>query len=243
MPFLPVVTLSAVPRDNSSYTLTDATPTGGSNGYGASNAPANQAAITSLFGMVQPYGELPINAVGFTGTLATTLTFQMAVQDGVNTFMALYGLAKTFTDWHTSIDGTQIITNDPNIVNLLDSVGYISTDGISFPVAIISIIGNTINLAGTVPPNLSGTQLYVYYSAAVQALTINNGESLCVNGISLMPIEADSCDNANAIIHNILLKLAAEIAFNCGNISKAHEAARLLGGGTASIVNLCPTCK
>lgn len=241
MSFKPVVTLTTVPRDNSSFTLTDATPTNGTDGYGSSNAPANAAAITSLFGMVQPYGELPTNASGVVGTVGTTMQFALALMDGLNAFTALYGLAKTFTDFTVSADGTQINTSDPALAAKLDGVGYIQLSNTLFPVAISGISGGTISLSGTLTPNAFGTVLYVYYAATVQGMTLNNGEALCVNGISLIPIEADHCDNAMAIFHNISLKLAAEIAFNCGNLSKAHEAARLLGG-TISIPQNCLNC-
>lgn len=229
MSFKPVVTLTTVPRDNSSYTLTDATPTGAT-GYGDTNAPANQAAITSLFGYVQPYGELPTNASGVSGSVASGMTFSSPLQDGLNNFTALYGVAKTFTNYTVSADGMSINTTDGNLANLLDSATHIQLGTNIFPVAIANFGSGVITLSGKVTPNATGTVLYVYYAATVQGMTLNNGEGLCINGISLMPIEADSCDNAMKIFRNIALKLGAEIAFNCGNLAKAHEAARMLGG-------------
>lgn len=244
MSFAPVVTLTKVPRDNSSYTLTDATPTGGASGYGSTNAPANAAAITSLFGMVQPYGELPANATGVIGAVGDVagFTFSVPLLDGLNSFYALYGLSKTLTDWTSSPDGTKIISNDPALAAKMDGVNYISLDGNNFPIPIVSVVGTVITLSGSVTPGLTGTTLYIYYSTYIQAMTLNNGEALCVNGISLMPIEADACDNGMKIFHNIALKLAAEIAFNCGNLSKAHEAARLLSGSVPGVTQNCETC-
>lgn len=244
MSFKPVVTLTQVARDNSSYTLTDATPTNGTDGYGSSNAPANAAAVTSLYGMVQPYADLPVNATGVVGNLSTVGGFKFAASifDGVNTFSALYGLQRTFTDFVISADGTKITSNDPSLTAKLDGVSYLNIDGTVYPVAIASIVGNLITLSGTLTPNASGTTLYVYFKASVMAMTLNNGEALCVNGISLLPVDATACDDATSIFHNIMLKLGAEIAFGCGLFAKAHEAARLLGGGISNTPPNCTTC-
>jgi hypothetical protein len=244
MGFQPVVTLTAVPRDNSSYTLTDATPTGGTNGWGSGgNAPANSAAITSLFGAVQPYGGSPIPTSAITGTVATTMQFGIQVQDGVNNYYAYYGLLLTPSVAYTvSADGLTITCADPNLAVELVGITAISLDGVTYPSIIASVSGSTITLLSPVAAGTTGANFYIYWQAYVQALTINNGEALIVNGISLIPVEADHCENAMAILDNILLKIGAEIAFNCGFISKAHQAALLLSGNKPLVNNTCSTC-
>lgn len=244
MNFQPVVTLTAVPRDNSSYTLTDATPTGGTTGWGSGgNAPSSPAAITSLFGAVQPYGGAPIPTSAITGSVSTTMQFGIQVQDGVNNYYAYYGLVLIPSVGYTvSADGLTITCADPSLAAELAGISAISLDGVTYPSLIASVSGNIITLLSPVAAGASGTQFYIYWQAYVQALTINNGEALIVNGISLLPVEADHCNQAMAILDNILLKLSAEIAFNCGFISKAHEAALLLSGNKPLVNNTCANC-
>ncbi len=243
MSFQPVVTLTNVPRDNSAFTLTDATPTGGTSGYGSTNAPADATTVTSLFGQVQPYGGSPSNAGTITGSVSTTMTFSGKIADGVNNYIAYYGLSQLFSSGYTvSSDGMSITLTDPNTANLLDGVKAISLDGIAFPAMIASLVNGVITLITPVTAGATGASFFKYYIGVIQALTLNNGESICVNGISLLPLEVDACTNADMIFNNITLKLSAEIAFNCGNISKAHEAAILLSGGKPVTTSNCPTC-
>lgn len=243
MSFQPVVTLTKVPRDNSSFTLTDATPTDNISGWGSPNAPTGPASITSLFSQIQPYGGTPTNNTGVTGGVSSAMVFSSTIQDGVNNYIVFYGLIANLVQYSVSADGLTITSTDPNFPNVISGVKAISIDGLSFPILVLSIQGNSITLATAITPLLIGVTFYIYWITSVQALTINNGESLIVNGISLIPIEANPNDNALSILDNILLKLSAEIAFNCGNISKAHEAAQLLSGNKPLVTNTCTTCQ
>lgn len=240
MSFQPVVTLTTVPRDNSGFTLTDATPTDMVSGYGSSNAPANVAAIAKVWVLITPYGETPVQAP--IGSVPTSpMIFSQAIVDGVNTYTAIYLFQRTLS-YTTSADGLTITVVAGGLIALLANVKYIALGTANFPVAVLNITDTTITLAAPVTSSTSGTTLESGYTAVIQALTMNNGESLIVNGISLLPIEADSCDNAMAIFHNLMLKIGAEVAFNCGLISRAHEAARLLGGGQPNVIPNCANC-
>lgn len=245
MSFQPLITLTSVPRDNSSFTVADATPTDNVSGWGSPNAPSGPSAITSLFAQIQPYGGTPLNATTSTGTVATSMSFAAQIADGVNDYLVYYGLAQTFSGGFTvSADGLSISTSDANLANYMSGVKAISLDGTTFPVMVASVQAGTINLITPLTQGFSGVSLFKYYVADIQALTINNGEAICVNGISLLPIEADSSSNALSIFNNLMLKLSAEIAYNCGNISKAHEAAQLLSGlKPLTVANTCPTCQ
>lgn len=243
MSFKPVITLTRIPRDNSSFTVTDATPTDNVSGWGSPNAPSDPTAITSLFGQVQGYGETPVVAIGATGSASTTMTFSITIIDGVNTYQVLYGLLQQLTDFVVSADGLTIGSGDPNWANFMDSISALSLDGVTQPVYIVSKTNNSATLATPLTANATGLSLYKYYTASIQALTVNTGEALIVNGISLLPLNVDSCESNQAILDNILLKIGAEIAFNCGNISRAHEAARLLSGGKMISSNSnCTNC-
>lgn len=242
MSFQPVVTLTKVPRDSKSFVLTDATPTGGTSGWGSPNAPASPAAITSLYGSVQGYGEEPVNATGSSGSVATTMTFVVSVIDGVNNFYAYYGLQDTLTNYLVSADGLTITSTDPNLSVILDNVKAISLDGNTAPSLILSISNGVITLASPLTANATGTTIFKYWQAVVRGLVVNNGDAIVANAISLMPIEVDSCENGMKILTHILLRLSAEIAFGCGNISKAHEAARLLSGTAPKVDTNCKTC-
>lgn len=240
MSFKPVVTLTAVPRNNTSFTLVDATPFDTPDGWGSPNAPTGPDAITSLFGQWQPYGDVPVNAEGVAGTVVTPMTFSAQVIDGVNNFIAFYGLQDILSDYTVSSDGLTLTSNDGNFQDFIDGVGAVSLNGTTFPVLIVTKTANSITLATPLPANSIGTSLYKYYIATTQALVLNNGEGICVNQISQLPLDVSKCQDANSILLNILLKLSAEIAFNCGNISKAHEAANLLSGTNTS--KNCDTC-
>lgn len=230
MSFQPLVTLTRVPRDSKSFVLTDATPTDNVSGWGSPNAPADPSSITSLFGAVQGYGEEPVNTTGHSGTVATAMTFVGSVIDGVNNFIAYYGVIDILTDYIISSDGLTLTSADPNLATILDNVKAISLDGNGTPSPIISIAGGVVTLAQVLPANATGTTIFKYWQATVRGLVVNNGDAIVVNGISVMPIEANPCENGQAILTNILLRISAEVAFGCGNISKAHEAARLLSG-------------
>lgn len=242
MSFTPLITLTNVPRDNSSFTVTDATPTDNVSGWGSPNAPSGPTDITSLFGAVQSYGGTPSPAGGSSGAVSTSMNFPIQVNDGVNNFITYYGLSVTVLPFTISADGLTLTTADPNLLNLFDGVKAISLDGITYPVLISSIQAGSIKLVTPVTANATGVILYKYYIASIQALTINNGEAICVNGISLLPLEADTCVNAGYIFNNLMLKLSAEIAFNCGNISKAHEAALILSGSKPVTTSNCSNC-
>lgn len=246
MSFQPVVTLTAIPRDNSAFTITDATPTGGTTGWGCTPyAPQVPASITSLFAQWNGYGENAIWANGVTGAVTPgPMTFSAALLDGVNTYTIYYGMEITLTQFVVSADGLSFTSTDPNLLNFFAGVGAISLDGVALPVAVLGISGITVTLGTALPvTNFTGTTMFVYWLAIVQALTINNGEAICVNGISVMPVEADPNPNVLAILQNICLKLSAEIAFGCGQISKAHAAARLLSGfQPGGVTNTCKSC-
>lgn len=242
MSFQPIVTLTKMPRDNSSFTVTDATPTDNISGWGSPNAPTGPASITSLFAQVQPYGGIPVNAMGVTGAVTSTMTFAQSIADGVNSFIIFYGLVANLNNFSVSTDGFTISSTDPNFFNVLSGVKAISLDGVSFPIMVTGIQAGSLTLATAVTPSISGITFNIYWLGTAQALTINNGEGLIVNGISLIPVEANSNDNSLYILDNILLKLGAEIAFNCGNLSKAHEAAQLLSGNKPPVTNNCTTC-
>lgn len=242
MSFQPLITLTSVARDNNSFVTTDATVANNISGWGSPNAPSGPMDITSLFSQVQAYGGLPVNSSISAGSVSTTMTFQNTIRDGVNTYVVYYGLVVTLTNLTISTDRMTLLSTDSNLLNLFDGVKAVSLDGVNFPVLVSSVQAGSITLVSPIPGTLSSTTIFKYFIATVQALTINNGEGICVNGISLLPIEANSCDNAMPIFNNLMLKLAAEIAFNCGNLSKAHEAANLLSGNKPPVTNNCTSC-
>jgi len=243
MSFKPLVSLTQVPRNNASFTLTDATPTDNVSGWGSPNAPASPSAIISLFGQVQQYGDIPVNATGVVGLPTDPMIFTASVQDGVNNFIALYGLQDSLSDFTISNDGLTLTSTDGNFSNFFDGVGAISLDGTTFPVLILGQSSNSLTLASPLPANTTGTALYKYWIATTQALVLNNGEGHIINQISQLPLDVTKCVDGNTILLNILLKLAAEISINCGNISKAHEAALLLGGNKPPTANSnCASC-
>jgi hypothetical protein len=243
MSFTPIINVTSIPRDASGFVFTDITgdyPTNPT-GFGAANAPANRAAITVVWGEAQLLGAEPIHAGNVSGSLDTAITVQLNIVDGVQWLRAYYGRPRTIT-FTVSEDRKTLSTSDPDLVDIMDSVGAVGKAIGDFPVRVSSVTSTTVILEEALPgADLAYLTLYTYYIAQTRKLVLNCGESLIANSIARMPSYRTDCKNGMEILDKILLKLGAEYAFFCGNYSEAHTSAQMICGTNYSSSN-CISC-
>ena len=243
MSFQPIIAITKIPRSSTAWYFQDITgnyPTN-TTGFGASNAPANQAAITSLFGGIIPYAGTFSLATAVNGNIATEAEFVQTIPDGVNQMIVWYGLSKT-KSWTLSGDRLTLTASGGGLTNILDSVDSLS-DGTSAPIAVVSKTDTTVTLAAAWPGVVTtGTSFYVYYKATLTILTINTGYGKIVNEIAGLPYRADNYVKAMEALNDTFLYQSARYEFSNGNFSRAHEAALLLSYKIPPYTNNCQTC-
>jgi hypothetical protein len=247
MSFQPVIALVEIPRTNDSFEVIDDTDDSPAyaQGWGAANAPANLAAITSIYSQLQPYGEDVVQIVP-TGNLTDGLESAVDIRDGVNTLGVYYG--KSLTVSVTAIsDDRKTLTLNSSIVDhlaVLANVYAIDVDGTNFPVRIRSLSATTLELYEALPDTaVVYSTLYVYWLATYMTLVLNQAEGRIAKLIAAVPIKAKTCEAADEAAHAVHLKLAAEAAFANGDYAKAHEAARLITSDLTYPTSNCATCE
>lgn len=250
MSFQPTISVTAVPRDSTSFTFLDTTGTypAAPNGYGSTNAPANQSAITIVWASVTPYGEGNINAASMTGDLADGEVAAAPVPDGVNMMNAFFGILQAITG-NVSVSSSRLTltTTDGGIAAKLDGVSMLGIDT-TFPVPILSVTTvsgtTTITLAAPMPGSASTyANLYTYWTASQRVLVMNCAQCKIVNQIAELPLDANRDYDSNGILNLVMMKINAYTSFDCGNYSKAHEAARLICNSQPIIPSNCPSCQ
>jgi len=244
MSFLPIIQLVKVPRDSKSFFFQDATqnyPTS-STGWGAPNAPADASAITNIWGENQPYGEEPVRATDVIGLLDAPVQVKVYIPDGVNMIHAFYGVQESL-DVSVSEDRLSLVVDIVDLTDTLDSVAAVNINN-TFPIRIKAIEdGNTIILEEPLPgTDTFSDTLYKYYYSELRILVLNCAEKKIVDRIAHLPVRANKCENGMDILDDVLLKIGAQIAYECDNFSKAHEAARLVCGSQPYQTSNCSSC-
>jgi len=251
MSFQPVITLTALPRTSDSFTVIDATPTGGSTGYGSTNAPANLAAITSIYGQTQPYAEDAVPATAYSGNLTAGFQSTVPIRDGVNLLGVLFGEEITFPAVSpvaaigiTAISSDRLtLTMGQDYRALLGNVYALSIDGLAFPQVIKSISVTTIVLYTALPGTVTtATTIYRYYLATSTQLVLNQADVKIGNEIASLPLRANKCDSVQDTLDDLLLKFSSQAAYANQNYAKAHEAARLITADVTLPSSTCSTC-
>lgn len=243
MSFLPKFNITRIPRANTAFFIQDASGTypGVATGFGVPNGPANLLAITSLFGAVQAYAENPVNSTATAGDLSEEAEIDVAIQDGVNTFIAYYGETKA-VNWTIPGDRKTLQVSDGGLTDLLEAV-YSIGNGSDFPIIILSKSDTLINLASEWPgTETSGTSFVRYWKATVVELTMNQGYGKIVNETAKMSYWANKQDKVIELLEDNALFDSAKNEFNNGNYALAHEKARLLIYSKPAVTNTCRTC-
>lgn len=115
----------------------------------------------------------------------------------------------------------------------------------------MSVINSATSTTVTLNTALEATvaangALNMFYRVQKYALVMNQGEQSLISDIGDMAISALAGQPCNeslscALAHRMIIKLAAQIAFKCGNYAKAHNAAILFNKSTSSNYN-CTSC-
>lgn len=241
--FTPVFEITSIPADSLSAFVKDVTPTGGSTGYGSTNAPANLAAITVAFLDVVPYGEDAIRGVIASGygvnDLGTAVKFDLAVPDGVVLFKLNYG---ELYEANITVSNDRLGLALANAAVVFEGVTHISLDGIT-AVEVESIASSLITLVSP----LSGTEtalteIYRFYTSELRSLILRRADKCTVTEINKVASTYNSDPDTKKAILQIMLKESAEREYALGNYSKADEAARLICGTASAYAETCSTC-
>jgi hypothetical protein len=249
MSFIPKISVTAVPRDSSSFTFIDTTGTypADSTGYGSPNAPANQGVITTYWAGIIPYSENQLPGQAPTGDAVNGLTSVVACPDGVNTMEAFYGYVQTLTDGTVAADRMSFTTMDPDMATKFAGVTYVQLDN-SFPCPILSTTSamgvTTILLGAPLSTTVASfTTITTYWTGSQRVLVFNCSQCKINNQIALLPLSGKRAQDAPAILDIMLQQAAGIVAMQCKNYSKAHQAIRLVCTGQPVIPTNCPACR
>jgi hypothetical protein len=146
------------------------------------------------------------------------------------------------TDWKDNgaaagvFEGLYAIGKGDSTITTLDDLSVISA---------LTTSTITLNTALNATVADSGA-LNMFYRAQKYALVMNEGEQSLISDIGDMAIASMSGQACNesqscALAHRMMVKLAAQIAFNCGNYAKAHNAAILFNKSVSPNTN-CISC-
>lgn len=242
MSFAPTFEITRILRDSSAIFVKDTTISGGTTGYGSTNAPANVAAITALLLEIIPYNDVETVAVladGYTlATFTTELKYTYDIPDGVVITRLSYGELKTIGV--TVVSGRLSLTIT-NAVNVFAGVDYISLDGTTL-IAVSNISGNTVTLASALPGSATSlTQIYRFYSSELRSLILYKGDKYIVREIDKISMYDSNWDMRKAML-KVILKEKAQSEYALGNYAKANEAALLISG-TTPVYTSTPICE
>lgn len=163
MSFYPLAQPLAV--SGSSFSFKDITPFYPHSpiGWGAPNAPVNAAAITTVWGEVQPYGEEAVQSTVTTGSISDTVTLSVPVSDGVNIVHLYYGEFIPFS-FTVSADRLQLTYTDTDV---MDAVKALSIGDV-FPAKVDSVTDGVITLQTPLDSTvISGTHLFRYFNVQI----------------------------------------------------------------------------
>lgn len=237
-------------------------------GYGVLGGPQDVDAISDLRILVQYTGEEPVELSSALqeGSILTDVKATYALRDGVSQIHLLYGMECTLDpgnvepvgySWEV-IDNTgrkklQVTVGGTAGVTVAEALGGVThIRDMNSPTKPLIKVKNLDADNGILElyeafyePTVADVdiQLSKYYTATVRVLLVNDGEAGIVKDIANMAITNCTCDHSKSkeLIERILLKLAAQTAFNCGNYVKAHNAATLLSK-QATTIKPCATC-
>jgi hypothetical protein len=251
MAFQPKLDIVEVPRNSEWLLIKDATlpynATTNPTGWGIPGGPTSIADIQSVLVQLQYFGEVPVLVPlsALEGDIITGLKATYTLKDGVYLVHVLYGIGLSTGYTINPTTSTKFIVplTGTAFDNEWKGVGYVADSANPQVLYKIKAIDNT---TGTIELytawNTIGTMLK-YYDGLTRILVLNCGESNLTKDISNMAISSTGCDHTATVdmMERIMLKLAAQISFSCGNYAKAHNAAILLCD-RKSVFQPCTTC-
>jgi len=239
--FTPKIDITGINITADKWTVADVTgvsPTDPT-GYGqAVYLPsANNIWVKEVF--AQYLGALPVN-VPFnpsTDNVLPSAEMTHQLQDGVYIITEYFSRNVAGLDYNIDVT-KKILTRTAGSVwvdplGLFEGVfavkkGAYTTIGDCSLVA--SLTSTTLTLVSAVPTVVNRDPLTVVYKASKYILVTTEGSNKLMQEIGDMASICQDCDTqaANSLIKKVMIQAAAKINFNCGNYSKAHNAAILL---------------
>lgn len=252
MPFQPKITLLEVPKNSSYFTVKDATLAynvdTNPGGYGAPGGPASYAEVEHFIPQYQYLGEDVKSVTSTEGDMLVGLKSVAQLVDGVYNLYVHYGLG-TLVEWAVVPD-TEKMFLDTGLTGDAFDIAFGNVSFISDPSEpeVLYKVKAKDNVTGYlelfVPwEPLVPALLIKFYTAITKILVLNSGEQKLVKEIAAIALTDCGCDTcaANALMDKVLLKLSAQINFNCGNYVKAHNIAILLNNKSKNC-SPCTTC-
>ena len=270
--FVPKITLTNVPVDASSVLITDVTgdlTTGtiDTTGYDSAGSypyyPQNNTQWKK-FVLAQYLGGSPTEyyfdpITDYSGTASGTVNISLG--DGI-WLISVYFMVASTTPTYT-IDATKkILTRvggnpfvDAGAVpGVFEGVYAVSlaNPSVTSPQdtwsTVASVTSTTMTLNTALDASTTtNSDLNLYYRAQKYMLVMNAGEQSLISDIGDMAIASlagQGCDRNKSceLAGRMILKLSAQIAFNCGNYAKAHNAAVLFTNSVSSNSSNCSDC-
>lgn len=244
MSFTPVI--KALKASASTIVVQDITPTNGNgvtNGYGSAGGPTSRSSIQSLGLLFTPYGKATTFLKKVNSEInLDEIKLDSTYTDGVYGATVLYGMH--YTDEFTA-SGNTIIFNEFNPVTFaaeMAGVTYFTAEDSTkvFKVLSKDVTTGIITFYDNVE-ELNGFFVHKMYEAKVNALVLSCGLTNLNQMIKDMALSIAPCEKSTDIMQYVLLKLSAQVAFNCGDYAKSDYAAKLLCGAPNVFVP-CPNC-
>jgi hypothetical protein len=258
--FTPKISITGIPKDSSSITITDITGNVADDATGYMQAPYLPQSNTEWYKQIQVQyiAETPADLVFFPSTdnQEPGATLQYQFKDGVYFVMVFFTKQVTGLGYSLSVDlKTLTKTNadqwaDP--LGLFEGVyGLIKSASEVFNIEDISSISSVANTEIVLNSALTGAtandDLWVVYKVSKYILVTNDGEGKLIQDIGDMALSDISCgsgcdhEKSSSLFDRMLLKFSAQTNFACGNYVKAHNAAILLST-SKSLTETCTTC-
>lgn len=267
MPFVPLITVIELPKSSSYIRLEDGTatyaaPSTNPTGFGSLGAPVNYAGYIDTRMFVQYLGEAKaeIAQALVVSERDKVVKVNYFLRDGVHTLTRLTGVLCPTTDaaaryvWAVVPDSSGLKlsctlsgTAGLTYADALGNVTHIRNHGIpDAPLLTVKSLNLTTGIIEltTAYTGAAPVLLAKYYTSCLQVLVLNQGEGSLIHDISTMALTNTQCDHSTSagLIERVILKMAAQTAFNCGNNVKAHSAALMLSKSNSS-TKPCSTCK
>lgn len=261
MSFKPTIQVIEVASDSSFFRIKDTTPVNVSTGYTSPGAipDASQVEVTRVILQLTGEDEVLIPAGLQEGTIEDGLKVNYSLRDGVQKITALIGFKPYEVDgtaavWLTKPDVTGKLIElqgDADFDTRTAGATHLSKGGsaILHKIKSINPSTKTIELYESYQLDVTGSddeydgELIMFYPAVTYTMVFRNAEAGIVKAIANMALTNCGCDfnSTKPLIDAILLKLAAQTAFACGNYMKANQAIQLLSGFVPAPTP-CSTC-
>lgn len=226
--FTPVIEIVQADPEGAFLLVKDTTGTSpdSDTGYGAlPDAPADFSEVDKFLFLTQYIGEDAVARTVVTGAMDTGVSILFAVVDGVYLVTVLYRKPVTGVTYTLSEDGKTVTFSVGDPSSLFASAYAVALSDNDL-YSVISSRNSTTIVLETAQADPDGSEVWAYYRAEAYILVQNNATEIITCAISAMAVNRDSCnfDVTLDVLKKILLKKAAEVAYDCEDYVEAQNA-------------------